>query len=163
MAEIRKETEEATRIRDTEMAECKRLYPGAKANVKPVTPATKCEIDANVKYAIAIDRSAGNPHLSSFKVLAARKLVAAERYDRGATTEAEYELETASAQAELDASIRKTDNQMAMVAAAQQQADAASSMAVAAVVSSAVPPPQPIQPPPRSVTCRTFGNTTTCN
>jgi len=143
-AEIRQELEVAKLQMDRDLAECARLYPDRKP---PVTPKMKCQAAAMDKRNAAIERSIGNPQrdIRIYEKQKAQVLLAAERFDKGEISEAEFDLELANSNVESETQRLQRTNDAAAVQAAQGQAAAAWSAAR-----------------PRTTNCNTFGGSTHC-
>lgn len=141
----------------SEIAECERLHPDPYR--KPVTERVRCKNAAVLRLYEAAQKLDGSGQVDLVQLANARRLVAAERFDRGLTTKAQYDTEIAEIDVAHRTEFLARENNATMSAAAQQQAAAASQQASIArqkAISDAFKPP-------RSVSCTTYGNITTCN
>jgi hypothetical protein len=152
-AKIQEEIAVAKKTRDAQIAECKRRYPDH--HRKPVTPRIKCFNEADLNYNAAYDQSVGNPQLDLVRSFTAQRLVIGERYDNGHLSQAQYDAEMASAEADSNSPILQRQNEADMIAAAQSQAAAAyASSAAASSAAAAASRPR---------TCTRIGYSVICN
>ena len=115
--EIEKEARAASDLREAEEVECGRKYPDR--TTKPQVDRVRCFTDAEMKYA---RYHMPTQHLSDYGHRTAKLIVAAERYDQGTTTAAQFELEKAQAHSEYIATVDKRQTDQALVAAAERSA-----------------------------------------
>lgn len=147
-AQIQQQAQLASQVRAAAQAKCDRIFP--EKYKRPVSPRIECLNQADLEFADAHQASTGNnPFYANTRVLLAKRSLAAQRYDAGKSTEAEYELEVATAATEFTKAVDDYQNNKAIVAAAQQQANAATSLAITASL-------------PKTQTCNVFGDTVTC-
>jgi len=101
----------------------------------------------------AIERSTGSPHrdIALDAKQSAQALLAAERFDKGEISEAEYKLELATTNVEAETHRLQRENNAAAVAAQQQAAAAASQAAIQSAI-----------PRTTHTNCNTFGGTVNC-
>lgn len=151
-AQIQKDADVAVARREAGFQDCDRRYPDKRK--KPITPRMQCLNDVVIEYAVAADRSVGNPFMDLVKLRNARVLAAADKFDKGQTSVAQLEVELAESDAEYTNQVTIRTNNAAMAGAAQQQAAAASQQAMTSAIRAATPP--------RPVACNTLGNSTTC-
>jgi hypothetical protein len=128
---------------------CDAKFPGDKLQ-KPITPRINCSLSGQVEIA------ASDPILSEVALAnRVRMLDIAERYDAGKLSKERYEAEIALAEKDankhLASLVSQVQSQQQAMAAADYQRRMSMIAAGAAMMS-----------PPPSVTCRTFGNSTTC-
>jgi hypothetical protein len=135
---------EISALSDSEIQECKRLYPDP--NARPVSPRVKCIGDATVRAARAAAKI-GYKNVDLDELASAQMILLAEQFDAGKMTEAEYDVEQAKIISARRTQSLQRQNSQAMVSAAQAQASAASAQAIAAS---------------KPVNCTTIGSTTTC-
>jgi hypothetical protein len=137
-AQMQQELDAAKLQLSRDWAECDRLYPN-KAR-KPVTPRIKCQAAAKNKYYAAWKQATGNEasDIIIHEKNMAQALLAAERFDKGEISVAEYNLEA-------ETLTLQRANDAAAVQAAQTQAAAASRPRL-----------------PRTTNCNTFGSTVNC-
>jgi len=126
--------EEAGSNLDEDLAICNRLYPNKRQ--KPTLPRIDCVVSARTHYFASLPPYYAKKYFDINRLTAAQMRVAAERFDKGISTEAEFEAEMASAQLRFNAVIEQHTNSAAMLAAAQRAA--------------------------RPQTCTASGNTMTC-
>jgi len=139
---------QAKQVYDAEAAQCDRDHPGGA--VKPSVLRINCHYKAHIKF-LKGDRDA-----DLLQALYTQSLVAAERYDSGKLTFAEFEAVKAKAIADYNTQRAQRQNSATVANAAAYQAAAAESQAHAARQ-------QAINTTfPRARTCNTYGNTTTC-
>jgi len=120
---------------------------------RPQTPYTRCVTQAQEAAHIK-----GAPRdLDVIRLTNARRMVAAERYDNGRMTRAEFE----AAMVELDAVVASTSRARDQ---GQQAASAAMMAQGAAIMATPAPAMAPLPAPPmtRDVRCTTTGNVTNC-
>lgn len=138
---------------DRRAAKCHELYPVK--DQRPVTPRVQCLNQVIIDISAKADRSDGLNHASLIRAHVAVRLAIADHYDRGDMTFADYEAEIARVGYESHAAFIQADQNAALVGAAQRQAIGAGLQGFA----NAYTRPRPVSP---SVTCTTWGNTTTC-
>jgi hypothetical protein len=125
---------------------CRTLYPDPYK--KPVATRIRCLNNAVLDHATAMERATGNPLVvSQAKLAAAKLMVAAERFDNGVTTQAQFDEEKASANSEFNTAVVNYDNSQAAIVATKQAATYT---------------PPPAIPQSRSVVCNGYGSTVTC-
>lgn len=130
-----------------ERADCEKRFPAK----KPAAPRVRCRNDALIKRNAAMEQLPGHVRISDLARLAsARYVLAAERYDAGRLSDAEYDLEVAAAENEYSTRWHDRVNGVTMATAAENQAAAARQQAIQSAI-------------PKSVTCNRLGNTVTCN
>jgi len=129
-AEIKQAADQAQAQLGVGHVECERQYPDKYK--RPVTPRVKCFNAANDRYNNAMARSVSNPVLDLHDAHHARRLVAAERYDKGELSQAEYELAMANSRTEATSQANDRNNKAAAVSAQQQAAAAQQSQAAIA-------------------------------
>ncbi len=149
-AQIKQASDAAKLQGDRDLAGCDRLYPDKYR--KPVTPRVKCRTAAYDKVDAAINRSGANVQLDIGKKHTAQMLVAAERFDKGELSKAEYDLALANNNVASKSQLLQRENGAAAVAAQQQAAAAASQAAIQSAT----------QPRTRHTNCNTFGSTVNC-
>lgn len=110
--------DEARSRQDAEIAECERKIPP-----KPATPRYKCIASALNKF----HESINDPHADLARQTGARVVVAAERFDAGKITQAELDLERATAVSAYHSEINRRRNEALTANSAAAQADAANS------------------------------------
>ncbi len=134
-------------------AECDSLYPDK--NRKPVTPRIKCQAAANGKLAAAWKRATGNApsDMVIHEKNVAQALLAAERFDKGEISAAEYNLEIANSNLEAENQRFHRKAVAAKVDAARQEAAASTSAAIRAATQVRRP---------TTTNCNTFGSTVNC-
>jgi len=123
---------------ERDRAECNRLHPAP-----PVTPGIKCQAAANYKYLAVKERLLGNAHRDIDEKHIAQALLAAERFDKGELSRAEYQLELANSNVEANTHTRQRVND---------------DIKVRAAILAATPPPQL----PTTTNCNTIGGMTSC-
>jgi hypothetical protein len=128
-AERQKAFDDAKLSYDRDVANCERQHPGP--HKRPIVPRVQCFNEARLRF-LANDAS----YADLDRALSARLLVAAEKYDAGRLTIAEYEAEKTGLIANYNSDIQRRRDSAAMVNAAR-----AASM---------------------PVVCNKFGNTVTC-
>ncbi len=144
LQEAAREAVEAANLQmDRDLAECQRLYPDRYR--KPVTPRMKCVGAARDKNLAVRDRLVGNATLDIFAKQKAQVLLAAQRFDKGEISEAEYKLEAENQRFHRKAVAAKVD-------AARQEAAASTSAAIQAAT-----PPRT-----RRTNCNTYWGTVNC-
>jgi hypothetical protein len=140
--------EEIQKTAQAERDECNRLYPDK--HRRPVMPRVRCISSALLKEWVGYDRvrlpAYEVAQLDLVRLMSSRVIVAAERYDNGRLTEAEYDAEVAAAVADYNSHLFQRQQMADQTSAAQS---AASSAAIAASNSSA----SVIAPMPRSPVC----------
>ncbi len=107
---------------------------------------------------IAAFREVDYPHMDLINLVAASRLVGAEKVDKGELTEAEFQLQLAELQTRI-VSEEQRRNLAAANARSQAQSARAADTAATGVLLQGL---KALRPPP-TVTCTTFGNITTCN
>ncbi len=154
-ARFRNDEADATTQQSIALAECNRLFPDK--NQKPVKARIECLNNADLNYQYAMARSIGRSEIDIVSVMAAKRLVAAERYDNGLTTSAQYSAEVAEIGSAATSQILARKNNAMVAQAAVNQANAAEQQAAAArqqAITASIP---------RQITCNTYGTMTTCN
>ncbi len=142
-AAIREAAEAASLQWARDWAECDRLYPDKYR--KPVTPRIKCQAAAVDKYSAAWKQATGSAPLDIHAKHNAQALLAAQRFDKGEISEAEYKLEAENQRFHRKAVAAKVD-------AARQEAAASTSAAIQAAT-----PPRT-----RRTNCNTYWGTVNC-
>lgn len=137
---------EASGTLASEQAACERQYPDRLK--KPVTPRVKCLMNAFRKF------QSNGPYADLAMVAAAKTELAAEHYDSGRISTAEYEVAIAQARAEAASAGAQRNNSSVAANAAASQAYAAQQQATISTMQALTPP--------RPVTCNRFGNSVTC-
>lgn len=138
--------------------ECDRIYPNQ--TKKPVTLRVICMNRALDRIAATAPRD-----IDIIRLLQAERLVAAERYDKGLTTEAEYVATIARLDSNTTTAAGVRDRDQQQTIAAQTAASAAMMAQGAATIAASRPTPVAPPPPPpmpRDVRCTTYGNVTNC-
>ena len=157
-AQIRQEIDVASVQHARAEASCEQQFPSK--TQKPVTPRLKCFKAADDARNGTIQRLKGNAHLDVIEAHYARALLAAERYDRGEISEAEYNVAVAESRASANGQLADRRNKTAAVAA-QQQAAAAASQQAATAAGDSIRAATQVQRP-TTTNCNTFGNTVNC-
>jgi hypothetical protein len=109
--------EEAGSNLDEDLAGCNQLYPNKRQ--KPTLPRIDCVVSARTHYFASLPPYYAKKYADINRLTAGRMRVAAERFDKGISTEAEFEAEIASAQLQFNAVIDERTNSAAMLAGAQ--------------------------------------------
>ena len=78
---------DSSKLLDSEVAECRRLYPDAEQ--RPVLPRVKCIGEATVKAA-RVNAQYGYKNIDLDELARAQMILLAERYDAGKMTTSEY-------------------------------------------------------------------------
>ena len=126
---------------DRGIAECDASHPGK--FTRPVLPRIRCMNAVELQRQESIGRSVGNPNLDLHRLTAAKRLAVAERFDKGQSSEIEYELQLATVHSEHTNAANSRLNSATLAAAAAKQASAASAAN-------------------RPVSCTRLGNTVNC-
>lgn len=134
---------QVSKMLEEQKAACRRLYPDE--HQKPVSPRVKCMNDAVARA------TKDDPNIDIANVFAAKRMVVADKYDKGQMSAVEYDAEMAVLASEATTSFQQRHNGAAIATAATTQAAIAQNQAIQSA----------FRPTP-TVTCQTFGNTTTC-
>lgn len=144
------------------LQECQQKYP--KRQKGNAAAALRCSNGVYEQYAWV---SAGN-NGDLVRLAGLKSVEAAERYDAGKITDAQFDLELATIDSQFKTEMANRTFQSASASAAQQQAAAAQrqaamqQMATGMAIMNANKPPPPA-PLPTNTRCTTYGNTTNCN
>lgn len=144
----------AEKAHATAIAACDAQYPIRKRGSEVAL--RQCKGAANIKYALA---QPGTPNADLVRLANARSAEAAERYDSGKLTDAQYELELAAISSELVSGMDSRSNAKTMAEAAEGQANAAQQQAA----SQRAQDIEKAFAPPKKTRCTTIGNTTNCS
>lgn len=140
------------------LAACKQKFPQRKKG--EATAQMRCESEAKQDYASQVG------HGDLIKVASTRSIEAAERYDAGKISDAQFDVELASIEADLNTGSKTRMAQETLVGAAQQQADSAREQSEAIRRQENLNRAKSIQdafnPPTTTTNCTTFGNSTNC-
>jgi len=156
-AQIRQEIDVANVQHASAKASCEQQFPSE--TQKPVTPGLKCFKAADDARNGTIQRLKGNAHLDVIEAHYARALLAAERYDRGEISEAEYRVAVAESKAGANGQLFDRRNRTSAVAAQQRAAAAASQQAATAAGDSIR---DAFKPTTTHTNCNAIGNSVNC-
>lgn len=134
---------QVSKMAEEQKAECRRLYPDE--HQKPISPRVNCMND------VVIGAAKGDANADIVNVFAAKRMVVADKYDRGQLSAVEYDAEMASLVTDATTLAQQRENGAAVATAAATQAAIAQNQAIQSA----------FRPAP-TTTCQTFGNTTTC-
>lgn len=144
---IQAEADAAAQRLAAEQADCRRTHKPD----KPVTPVVRCTLDADLRWHEAKARSVGHPNLGFVTMAHSQILAAADRYDAGKTSRAEFDAEAQRWMLQINERVNAD-------AVASMRANQAASTALISAGAAMMASP----PPPQTIRCETFGNTTTC-
>lgn len=150
----------ADKTRAQAEADCHRRYPDPLA--KPSLPRITCLNQVALAYHQSISPYVEAQYLDLVQLVTSQTVVAAERYDAGQMTGAEFQLEVARINTGYQSSVASRMQNQQMVSAAQTQANAAVYQSIAAQQQAAAAQRQANQSS-LPTTCIKTGNMVTCN